>query len=380
MSFANEGEEGMKSKFAFIICYNDPLILSECLYYIDSLNIPEGYEVETITIADAESMASGYNAAMNSTDAKYKVYLHQDVYIVNRDFLSECIRVFESDQQIGMIGLIGCRTLPENVSAYNHWDIGACYSANAIRIIKLSDKHEEEIHEAEAVDGMLMVTAVDLRWREDIFDGWDFYDISQSMEFHKAGFRVVVPYQDKPWCVHDCGASKLLSYDKYRERFCAEYGEKFVYDGDTTVSDRRKELLPLCSALEKRMKQLLSDGQKDQVKNELMAVGQAVLENHNLMMLFTLHQIDDMEKAQGHTISWKDYMTFDELREKWIKLKFILRRIEFDVDENASRYLWECIQNGYYSLEAVMSCIIHIGSEKEALAAKCLAEADIHII
>ena len=43
------------------------------------------------------------------------------------------------------------------------------------------------------------------------------------MEFIRAGHKVLIPYQDGTWCVHDCGFSNLAKYDKYREIFLAEY-------------------------------------------------------------------------------------------------------------------------------------------------------------
>lgn len=63
-----------EKKAAFIICVNDEGEFSECKYYLDRLNVPEGFETDIICVREADSMAAGYNAAMESTDAKYKVY------------------------------------------------------------------------------------------------------------------------------------------------------------------------------------------------------------------------------------------------------------------------------------------------------------------
>ena len=67
-------------KFCFIICTNNDLYLNECLHYIDHLVIPEGYEVDVLTIQDAISITTGYNEGMHASDAKYKIYMHQDVF------------------------------------------------------------------------------------------------------------------------------------------------------------------------------------------------------------------------------------------------------------------------------------------------------------
>ena len=41
---------------------------------------------------------------------------------------------------------------------------------------------EEAYIEAEAVDGLIMATQVDCPWREDLFTGWHFYEISKCKE------------------------------------------------------------------------------------------------------------------------------------------------------------------------------------------------------
>ena len=74
-------------QFCFILCVNNDFFVQECLLYISNLIIPDGYTVDIITVTDAESMASGYNEAMQTSNAKYKIYIHQDVFILNEYFL-----------------------------------------------------------------------------------------------------------------------------------------------------------------------------------------------------------------------------------------------------------------------------------------------------
>ena len=93
-------------KICFIICSTSRLYTEECLHYINHLNVPEGYQVDALTVEDAKSMAAGYNEAMQASDAKYKVYLHQDVFIINHDFIKDVLEIFQKDSQIGMIGAV----------------------------------------------------------------------------------------------------------------------------------------------------------------------------------------------------------------------------------------------------------------------------------
>ena len=68
-----------------------------------------------------------------------------------------------------------------------------------------------------------MATQYDLDWREDLFKGWDFYDVSQSAEFIKNGYQVVVPNLKDPWCLHDDGFLNLNNYDESRKIYLSEY-------------------------------------------------------------------------------------------------------------------------------------------------------------
>lgn len=71
------------------------------------------------------------------------------------------------------------------------------------------------------------MTQYDISWREDIFDGWDFYDVSQSFEFKRAGYDIAVPYQKVPWVLHDCGFLNLKNYYSARDKFIKEYAGEF---------------------------------------------------------------------------------------------------------------------------------------------------------
>ena len=47
-----------EQKICFIICYNNELYLSECIRYLNYLEIPDGFELDLLTIAEAESMTA----------------------------------------------------------------------------------------------------------------------------------------------------------------------------------------------------------------------------------------------------------------------------------------------------------------------------------
>lgn len=216
-----EGED----EICFIICTNDQLYAQECIYYINQLHVPEGYRINILTVEEARSLAAGYNEAMQYSKAKYKVYLHHDTFIIYPDFIQECLGLFQSNQQIGLIGNLGVERMPASGVMWDGQRYGMLYEQHIYESKLLANAISLELPylEVEAIDGFLMVTQYDIPWREDLFTKWDFYDCAQSMEFMRKGYKVVVPNMKFPWVIHDCGFLNLGNYDKEKEKFIKEY-------------------------------------------------------------------------------------------------------------------------------------------------------------
>ena len=215
------------NKVCFITCVNDEEWYSEALLYMKHLDLPAGMTAEYIAIRGAASMAAGYNAGMHQSDARYKVYLHQDTLIVNKSFVSDIQHVF-CDPSIGLMGVIGCRSLPKTGV---WWDglrtygrvLHACEPESVTDTV--CKQPPGEYIEVESVDGLILITQYDLSWREELFTGWHFYDTSQCREFARAGYHVVIPRQEDFWCIH-CPKEKPLApaYKQYQRIFLKEYG------------------------------------------------------------------------------------------------------------------------------------------------------------
>lgn len=217
-------------KIAFISCVNDDATYKECLRFIDALEIPEGYSIEKIAIKNARSITSGYNEGMKKTDAKYKIYIHQDTYIINRKILFDILEIFKDDN-VGLIGAAGALTIPPNGMWWNSLDTeGSIYhnpNGNGMEIYGKNIGVDKVIN-VQAIDGLIMITQKDVKWREDLFDGWHFYDVSQSVEFLKLGYEIKVIKKVEPWIIHDCGTIWVNNddiYNKYRAIFLKEYSD-----------------------------------------------------------------------------------------------------------------------------------------------------------
>ena len=218
-------------KFCFITCVNDERWYSECKLYLENLIVPDGFSTEFIPIRNAKSMTSGYNSAMQKSNAKYKIYLHQDTLVVNKNLLIDLLDIF-SDESISLIGMIGCMSLPESGI---WWDglrqfgrvLHACEPESVVDT--KMNQPDGKFQLVEVVDGLFMATQIDLPWREDLFDDFHFYDVSQCLEMKRRGFKIAIPNQDKEfWCMH-CPKEKPLSpsYKIYKRRFQIEYAGEF---------------------------------------------------------------------------------------------------------------------------------------------------------
>ena len=280
-----------KHKICFIICTNDGQQLEECMMYLRLLHVPENYRTEVITVTDAGSMTSGYNEAMRASDAKYKIYLHQDTFIVEPLFLDQLLKLFRKDPRIGMAGIVGTEKLSGDGVMWHERRCGNFYKLD--ELIKEGFDNIEHVkrgyREVEAIDGLLMATQYDLPWREDIFTGFDFYDVSQCMEFHRAGYKIAVPAQKINWIIHDCGAPSFWNYNKYRKLLLQEYPE--IAD----ASQDRKRILFLHS------RQIVSSG----IPTALTQLGHSVT--------IPAYQIMLESGGQAHQ---KDQETVEEILEE----------------------------------------------------------------
>ncbi|WP_141107701.1 glycosyltransferase family protein [Butyrivibrio sp. YAB3001] len=225
-------KDNSTERFCFITCCNNDYEYDEMKAWIDRLWIPEGIEVEFIKITEAQSMCTGYNEAMRSSSAKYKVYMHQDVRILNPFFIFDVIDVFERHPKAGMIGMMGTVNVPESGVMWQSERYGA-----VIHVETGEDGVAETFNEcvdygndfsAALTDGFMIVTQNDILWREDIFKGWHFYDASQSMEFRKRGYEIIIPRQKMAWCMHDFKGINWDGYEENRRIFVDNYSD-FIY-------------------------------------------------------------------------------------------------------------------------------------------------------
>lgn len=205
---------------AFITCVNDETQYATCLQYIDALRIPSEYTVENVAVFGATSMAEGYQRAMEASTARYKLYVHQDVYLVHRGLLPELLHLFRTYPRLGMVSVIGATQLP---GSGKWWEKNRpfCYGRTVhfvrppqgfpaslfrppnlrrLQVFRLQSFIGDYLP-AIVLDGLVMATQYDIPWRDPL-GGFELYDQVQSLEFINAGLEVGIARQEAIWCIH----------------------------------------------------------------------------------------------------------------------------------------------------------------------------------
>ncbi len=325
------------NKISFVICKSNDVFYDECLTYLNELIIPDGYNVDVLTITDAKTMAEGYNEGMYASDAKYKIYMHQDVFIINKHFISDILHIFQHNKDVGMLGVIGGIGLPQNALIADSWNAGRTYASNyaATFDIMYSQSLEVDYTEVDAIDGMIMITQYDIEWRKDLGLKWDFYDISHSMEFRRKGYKIGIPLQLNSWCIHDCGHSKMIDYDANRKIFLEEYvdyfGEEFIPFYDVEKMQLEEELF-------KMLKGYIENGKLDEVSTVLNGFANVKFRNTNIQYFLNFFEIYQEEKRLGvaEECQFVNGEKWEGLVGKYNATKFNLRRIENEIHKEDS--------------------------------------------
>ncbi len=321
-------------KIAFILCVNNMDEYAECKRYLDRLIVPKGYQKDIITIQDAPSMCAGYNAGMQCIDAKYKVYMHQDTYIINKNFIQNMLDVFK-DSDVGLMGVVGARKLDVSFYGFDMWDTGKIYYNHMPKMINGYENRNGMHTEVELVDGLLMATQYDIEFREDLLTGFYFYNVSACFEYRRAGYKVVVPKQSECWVYHNDRFHERIDFDTYRNKIIDEYGSEFGLDPSLkNKSDREYEEAKLES---KRIFEKLIDlGQMDAVSELLIGEKIDYFCVGDIYLLSTIYMNEIKESAFEWTEGVKRlYAILDEV-------KWFVKRVEYDVNMSEQEYKYFC--------------------------------------
>ncbi|WP_373229942.1 glycosyltransferase [Cohnella sp.] len=195
-----------RNKICFITSVQDPSIYQETIAYIRALDVPKGFEVETVYVQEAaDGISVAYQHAMEHSDAKYKIYVRSNVYLVNRNLLIELIDLFRNHLQLGLAGIAGASYVPLSLSWEDAKERAGIYFGNSpsqsMAEVRLGE--DEQPYQPMAIlSDTFLATQYDVKWDTD-FSGEHFLGALHALQFRKEGYQVGVPRQSKPWCLVD---------------------------------------------------------------------------------------------------------------------------------------------------------------------------------
>lgn len=360
-----------ETQFAFIIAVNDEQYYEECCYYISRLAVPGGFDIEVIAVREADSMCAAYNAAMESSNARYKIYLHQDVFIRNTDFLNDLLSVFRKDASIGIVGMVGGNRMPKTGVTYRAWNEGSvdCREPDMAYYLVYESKEAQDTY-VEAVDGLLIATQYDIPWRDDLCRHFDFYDISQSFEMRKKGHRIMVPYQETPWVLHDSSFAKMTHYNEGRKACLKEYPD-FLYAEGGHEFQYNEEWDLLSTELAKQIEGLMEQRQWENVAALIKQYRSGKLKDSRLEKLGIMSDIKcDEDKAGVRNAFFSNLGSYQQMNERYVHTRFLFFRMELGLPESEYEELTKAIADGSISCEAVIHFVLHAVADRKTVLAK----------
>ena len=209
-------------KLAIITCVNDEAMYAEARARLAAMQLPDGISLDFVPVRGAPSMCAGYNAGMVATDATYKLYLHQDMMLERPDIMRTILPFLAAHPDIGLVGIAGSQDWQKEGV---WWDAKRPYAniwyteedSPAPKRIDVGEMTEPWAPVA-MLDGVFRLTQTDVMWREDLFRGWHFYDISACAEYRRRGIGVALLRQDAPWFTHRTGNKSVDMVYMYWQR------------------------------------------------------------------------------------------------------------------------------------------------------------------
>ncbi|WP_016991059.1 glycosyltransferase, partial [Flavobacterium sp. ACAM 123] len=190
---------------------------------------------ELIVVDNSEnkySIFEAYNIGIQKAKGAYWCFMHDDISFHTPDWGMAIRAIFESDCNIGLIGVAGAKVKTKMPSAW--WECPI--DQRVINIIQHIDggtieKWElgwgkKSIEEVAAIDGVFMVgrSVVGLRFDEMKLKGFHNYDLNLSLAYKKQGYKIMVTHNvllehfsagviNEDWLV------SVLNFDRYYGKY-----------------------------------------------------------------------------------------------------------------------------------------------------------------
>ncbi|SKB94877.1 Glycosyl transferase family 2 [Lachnospiraceae bacterium] len=198
---------------------------------VKSLNVPEGYSLNFWETMSEDGVAAAYEEARQASDADINIYIDGEAYIVNQDMLYELTAIFDQDERIAVVGVLGSTYIPTSgileesrrkygsiINSAGEVEKGVGSMGNPVDVM--------------AVESFFVAVRGDISWRNDLFSGEAFLVTALCVEYTRAAKRIVVANTEKTW----------VSYNR-------EYKKYSYYEKNNFLNEYSKDIYPLVSIL-----------------------------------------------------------------------------------------------------------------------------------
>lgn len=187
----------MENAIFFIIIGDDERILDENVRYLNHLLLPEKMNAEYCIVSKNED---AFRIGQSESDAMYKVYLDQDAYIIDKNFILKILKVFEENQNIKLVGTRGYKIdLASGKLEIVGNNLAMRYGQNE-KIGQICEGTDYGIIEVQAVDSHLFVTSQDMEWGNKSLKN---QVVERSVLMRNLGYKTVVIREDTPPILFD---------------------------------------------------------------------------------------------------------------------------------------------------------------------------------
>jgi hypothetical protein len=185
-------------KICVIIHVENAAIASCALESVQALILPEGYLMEILPVEDTDSTVEAYQFGMDSSDAKYKLYIKENTVLLDTQMLDRAIRVFEADAEIGVIGWAGIKKIIPSTQIYHGLLENRGIVGQRLILADSGDStltypyREGEMTAVEAVDSSVFITSVDIQWNRERYSRAHHACMQYSVDLREKGYKSVV--------------------------------------------------------------------------------------------------------------------------------------------------------------------------------------------
>lgn len=187
---------------SIIICSRTKEISQQ---FLENIKNTIGNDHEIIVIDNSEnrfSIFEAYNLGIKKSNGTYLCFIHDDINFHSVGWGKVLISIFQSDEEIGLIGIAGTKVKGKMISGW--WDCPEEY--RVMNIIQHLDSKKIEnwnigwqdnyIEEVVAIDGVFMAMPKKAKiYFSDRFKGFHNYDLDISFKTKKSGKKIVVTNQ-----------------------------------------------------------------------------------------------------------------------------------------------------------------------------------------